>query len=133
MIVGYKLLRRRRDGTLGPLFINRRQVIPVGKWLRAESHPTKGYAVRPGWHATAAPVAPHLRTGGDRVWARVELKGVTPFTRPECQGGQWFLARSMRVVEVIDDRLPLTVWCRTCGAYPGEPHSQECRAAGGDR
>lgn len=47
-IKGYKLLRLRKDGTLGPLFINARMRIPVGKWLKAESHPTKGYALRPG-------------------------------------------------------------------------------------
>lgn len=65
--IGYKLFRRRRNGTLGPLFINRRQVIPVGEWLDAEAHATRGYAYRPGWHATLRPAAPHLRQGGDRV------------------------------------------------------------------
>lgn len=74
-MIGYKLFRQRRDGTLGPLFINRSQVVPVGEWLCAEAHPTKGFAFRPGWHATLVPVAPHLRQGGDRVWAKVELDG----------------------------------------------------------
>lgn len=44
----FKLLKLRRNGTLCPLFINRKQVISIGKWLPAEDHPTKGYAHRPG-------------------------------------------------------------------------------------
>lgn len=96
----YKLFRLRKDGTLGPLFINRRQVVPVGKWLTAEEHPTAGFAFRPGWHCTAQPVAPHLGKAG-RVWCRVEITGAEPFTRPEHQGGTWYLARRMRVVEVL--------------------------------
>jgi hypothetical protein len=99
-VTGYKLLRRRRDGSLGPLFINKRQVVPLGKWLKAESHPTKGYAVRPGWHCTLEPVAPHLSTKG-RVWCRVTLRGATKFARPESQGGTWLLAKQMRVDEVL--------------------------------
>lgn len=37
----YKLLRVRRDGSLGPLFINKQQKIIVGNWMEAEDHPTK--------------------------------------------------------------------------------------------
>lgn len=96
----YKLLRQRKDGTLGPLFINARQRIPVGEWLQAESHPTKGFAVRPGWHCTAKPVAPHLSKNG-RVWCEVEVRDYTNFTRPENQGGLWFLANQMRVIRVM--------------------------------
>lgn len=102
MIVnGFKLFRRRRNGTLGPLFINRKQVVPVGVWLTAEDHPTKGFAHRPGWHATTEQNAPHLRQGGDRVWARVELRGCRTFNRPQSQGGTWVLASELRVVEVL--------------------------------
>lgn len=35
----YKLFRVRRDGTIGPLFINKKQRIPVGEWMCAEEHP----------------------------------------------------------------------------------------------
>lgn len=98
---GYKLFRRRKDGSLGPLFINARQRIAVGDWLPAEDHPTKGYAHRPGWHILPRPEAPHLRTGGDRVWARVEFKDFTVHQRPSAQGGSWFLAEQMRVMEVL--------------------------------
>lgn len=100
MITGYKLFRLRKDGTIGPLFINRRLVIPFGEWLPAESHPTKGYAYRPGWHATLTPTAPHLSEKG-RVWCRVALDSVTEYNRPESQGGTWLLANNMMVLEKI--------------------------------
>lgn len=96
----YKLLRLRKDGSLGPLFINRRMRVPVGEWLSAENHPTKGYAVRQGWHATTAPVAPHLSTRG-RVWARVEVADYTVLVRPTTQGGEWLLAQRMKVISLI--------------------------------
>ena len=96
-ITAYKLLRLRRDGTLGPLFINRQQVIPVGQWLTAEDHPTKGYARRPGWHAAAKPVAPHLSTKG-RLWYKVELMGAEPLKRPASQGTTWYIAKHMKVI-----------------------------------
>jgi len=96
---GWKLLRVRRDGTLGPLFINRSLVVPVGRWMRAEDHPTKNFAHRPGWHAAPSPVAPHLSKKG-RVWCRVELKNWVSLPRPASQGGTWFLAERMKVVSV---------------------------------
>ena len=95
--VAYKLLRRRRDGSLGPLFINRRQRIPVGAWLPAEDIPTKGYAHRPGWHCCCQPYAPHLSERG-RVWYVVELEGVRMMRRPASQGGTWYLAEKMCVI-----------------------------------
>ena len=98
--VAYKLLRMRKDGTLGPLFINRRQRIPIGEWLQAEDYPTKGYAHRPGWHASHRPVAPHLTEKG-RVWYEVEVDDYVELKRPEYQGGLWFLAQRMRVVRRV--------------------------------
>lgn len=97
-VIGYKLFRVRKNGTLGPLFINRRLVVPVGEWLPAEDHPTKGYAHRPGWHAAIAPEAPHLSEKG-RVWRRVALRGVRRYARPERQGGEWLLADELMVLE----------------------------------
>lgn len=96
----YKLLRVRKDGTLGPLFINRKQVIPIGEWLQAEAHYTPGYAFRPGWHCLAKKGAPHLSKKG-RVWCRVTVDQFAVFRRPRCQGGVWYLARMMRVDEVL--------------------------------
>ena len=101
----FKLLKRRKDGSIGPLFINASQRIPLGKWLEAEDHPTKGFAHRPGWHCTLKPVAPHLKMNPKgslpRVWCRVEVEGAEKFNRPESQGGTWVLARRMKVVEVL--------------------------------
>lgn len=94
---GWKLFNKRRNGTIGPLFINRRLVIPEGEWMPAEDHPTKGYAHRPGWHIAPAPKAPHLSEMG-RVWREVEFEDYQILTRPERQGGTWFLARQMKVL-----------------------------------
>lgn len=99
-IKGYKLFRVRKDGTIGPLFINQRQRIEVGKWMDAEDHPTKGFAHRPGWHATLKPVAPHLSTKG-RVWCRVAMTKTRKFNRPQSQGGTWVLAQKLKVTRVL--------------------------------
>jgi hypothetical protein len=95
---GYKLFRKRRDGTLGPLFINARLRVPVGQWLEAEDHPTRGFAHRPGWHATLEPRAPHLKLSEDRVWCHVELEDTVLYDRPESQGGTWVLAGRLKVL-----------------------------------
>jgi hypothetical protein len=103
--IAYKLFKQRKNGTLGPLFINAKQVVPVGKWLTAGDFPTKGYAHRPGWHCCFQPVAPHLakqpKNGCKRVWCKVEVIDTTTYNRPESQGGAWVLAKYMRVLEVI--------------------------------
>ena len=96
----FKLMRKRADGTLGPLFINASQRVPIGKWLKAEAHEKKGFAFRPGWHACTKPEAPHLSKKG-RVWCKVELKGVKEFSRPEAQGGTWLLAKQMKVLKEL--------------------------------
>jgi hypothetical protein len=100
-MIGYKLFRLRKDGSLGPLFINARLRVPVGTWLPAEDHPTKGYAHRPGWHIMAKPEAPHLSERG-RVWAEVEFEDHETYQRPRAQGGHWYLAKRMRVLRVLN-------------------------------
>lgn len=102
-MIAYKLFTRRKDGSLGPLFINRKQRIPLGEWLPAEDHPTKGYAHRPGWHVAEKPEAPHLKLGPDRVWAECEIPddGYYAFDRPACQGGRWLIADALRVRRVL--------------------------------
>jgi len=99
-IIAYKLLRRRANGTLGPLFIDRKLVIEPGEVYWAQTVPTKGFAVRHGFHCTSKPVAPHLSPKG-RVWCKVEISGITPYARPEAQGGLWYTADRMRVLEVL--------------------------------
>jgi hypothetical protein len=100
-MIAYKLIRLRKNGTLGPLFINCRQVIPIGVWLTAEFHQRKGFAPRKGWHCTLKPVAPHLSTKG-RVWVEVEIKDIEKYQRPESQGGTWVLAQKMKVLRQIE-------------------------------
>lgn len=94
----YKLLKLRKNGTLGSLFINRRRVIPTNVWLRAENHPTTGFSVRPGWHVTEKPVTPHLSMKG-RIWREVEIKDYKALPRPESQGGMWWIAKWIKVKE----------------------------------
>ena len=97
MIVAYKLVRLRKNGTFGSLFCNRRAVLPVYRWLKAESHPARGLALRPGWRCCAAPVAPHLSKRG-RVWVEVHAKGARVQRRPASQGGTWYVANRIMIV-----------------------------------
>lgn len=99
-MIAYKLVRRRKDGTLGPLFINARLRIPMGEWLDAEAHPRKGFAFRPGWHCCFTPHAPHL-SENDRVWVKCEIEDHTTYDRPESQGGAWVLANRIKFLEVM--------------------------------
>ncbi len=99
-MIAYKLFRKRKDGTYGPLFINRKQKLDTGVWYFAEDHKTKGYAHRPGWHACAKPVAPHL-SKKDRVWCKVVVSDVTRHQRPDSQGGLWFTANVLKIVEEL--------------------------------
>ena len=96
----YKLLRKRKNGTLAPLFINKKLVIKLNEWMQAESHPTKGYSLRPFWHCTHKPEAKHLSTKG-RVWCKVEIEDFTEMMRPATQGGKWYLANRIRIIKEI--------------------------------
>ena len=89
-----------KDGSLAPLFINKKSRIPIGEWLEAENHPTKGFSVRKGWHCTLTPVAPHLSEKG-RVWVQVEVEDTELYNRPESQGGMWVLAQRMKVIKEL--------------------------------
>lgn len=96
----FKLVRKMKDGTIAPLFINKTIRLPINKWMKAEAHPTKGFAFREGWHCTLSPNAPHLSEKG-RVWVEVEIKNVKSYKRPESQGGTWVLAQNMRIIKEI--------------------------------
>ena len=104
----YKLLRLRKNGTLGSLYINRRAIIPMGKWMLADCIPTKGYAERPGWYCCERPEAPHLSMKG-RLWCEVEISGWYKFPRPKSQGGIWYIATYMKVKNILGTHLP--TWC----------------------
>jgi hypothetical protein len=103
----YKLVRLRKDGTLGPLFINARQRLRLGEWLEAEhGHHKSGFAYRPGWHSTRLPEAPHLSPEG-RVWVQVEIRDWVEHRRPEAQGGLWFLSRWIKFERVLTASQPV--------------------------
>ncbi len=99
-MIAYKLCRLMKNGDITPLFINKSFRIPFNKWLEAESHPTKGFKLRPYWHCTSEPNAPHLSTK-NRVWVKVEIKDYEEFERPNNQGGLWFLAKRIKFIEKI--------------------------------
>ena len=94
-----------KDGSLSPLFINKKSRTPMGVWLEAEYHPTNGFAGRKGWHCTLEPNAPHLsetlKSGQERVWVEVEVKDVEYYDRPESQGGIWILAQHMKIIREL--------------------------------
>lgn len=99
-MIAYKLFRVRKNGTIGSLFINRKDILPIGEWLISKVYPTKGYALRPGWHATKKPFAPHLSMKG-RIWYKVEIKDFYKHKRPINQGGVWYLAKQMMILGEI--------------------------------
>lgn len=103
----YKLLRKKKDGKLYPLFINKKEETPIGEWMQAECYPTKGFAIRKGWHCCFKPVAPHLKmelsSGEHRVWVECEVEGWKSYDRPESQGGAWILADRMKIVKEIGE------------------------------
>lgn len=103
-MIGYKLFNRRKDETLGPLFIDRTLRLTTGIWYHAKDVPTKGYAHRPGWHICHSQSAPHL-SKKNRVWALVEFESYEQHQRPEHQGGLWYTAKVMRILEVLPNEL----------------------------
>ena len=100
----YKLLRI-KNGKLYPLFIHRKFETPMNIWMRAECYPTKGFAVRKGWHCCFIPYAPHLNmvlsNGEQRVWAECEIKEWDTYNRPESQGGAWILAQKIKIIRTL--------------------------------
>jgi len=78
--------------------------------LNSKPYPTKGFAVREGWHCTAQPVAPHLKlklaSGEKRVWKKVLMEDFEEIQRPENQGGLWYIANKIKILKVK---------CQKCG------------------
>ena len=99
-MIAWKLFRLMKDGSIAPLFINKRLRLAPGIWYEAELIPTDGFSPRKGFHVTAEPIAPHLNSKKEhRVWRKVEIEDYTELIRPESQGGLWYLANRMRVLE----------------------------------
>jgi len=96
-MTAYKLFRKRRDSTLGSLFIDRKRILAEGVWLASSPFRTKGYLFRPGWHVMARPEAPHLCERG-REWRKVEIKYYYTMERPASQGGTWYISKCMKIL-----------------------------------
>ena len=94
----YKLLRVRKDGSIGPLFVNRKQRITVGEWIEAIDGKPKNLANRPGWHTTHSPEAGHLSMK-DRRWYEVRIKDYYEFPRPVNQGGMWYISKWIKIIK----------------------------------
>ena len=101
----YKLLRI-KDGKLYPLFINRKVETQIGVWMDAECYPTKGFAVRRGWHCCYQPLAPHLKTelasGEKRVWVECDAEDCEEYARSEKYGGNWVLANKLKLIKILN-------------------------------
>ena len=80
---GYKLFEQDPMGNLYPLFIGKKEVMPIGEWIKAKILPTKGFSVRPGLHLGEICSAPWLMSADGtyksqrskyykRVWALCE-------------------------------------------------------------
>ena len=104
----YKLIRLLKNGKYYPLFINKQEEYVFGEWLNAECFPTKGFAVRKGFHCCFQPIAPHLKlklsSGEQRVWVECEVENWESYNRPESQGGSWILAQKMKLVRVLSEK-----------------------------
>ena len=102
--IAYKLFRQLKSGEITSLFINKTRKLPYDEWIESENYPTNGFAKRPGWHCTAEPNAPHLKmvlkSGEKRVWKPVLIEDYTEFQRPENQGGLWYLAKRIKILDV---------------------------------
>jgi hypothetical protein len=99
-MIAYKLVRKRKDGSIGSLFINRAEKLPFRKWLEAEDHPTKGFKDRQGWHCVAIPHAPHLSLK-DRVWVKVRIRNYQIHERSEHQGHLWYVAQKIKILKEL--------------------------------
>jgi hypothetical protein len=101
--VAYKLFRQLKSGEITSLFINKTRKLPCNEWMESENYPTSGFAKRPGWHCTAHASAPHLKmvlkSGEIRVWKKVMIENYSEFQRPSNQGGLWYLAKRMMILD----------------------------------
>lgn len=95
-------MRVLKNGDITALFINKKYRVRLNQWMDASCHPTKGFAIRPGFHVLEQPIAPHLKLTKDRAWFEVEIEDFKIIQRPEKQGGRWYLANKMKVVKRHD-------------------------------
>jgi len=99
-MLAFKLCQKKKNGQITPLFINKSKNLLFNEWMEAECHPTKGFKIRPFWHCSAKPIAPHL-SKKNRVWIIVEMEDFKEFKRPDSQGGLWYLAKKIKILKII--------------------------------
>ncbi len=97
-MIAYKLFRQLKNGSIRSLFINKGEDYFYNIWMEAKECPTNGYKFRPFWHCVNEPNTPHLSEKG-RVWKRVEMKDFQEYKRPDSQGGKWYLAKKIKILE----------------------------------
>jgi hypothetical protein len=104
-VKAFKLCRKEKDGKVYPIFINRKESFRFGECMIAECYPTKGFAVRKGFHCCFKPYAPHLKielkSGQKRVWIELEVEDYVTYNRPESQGGEWILANKIKPIREV--------------------------------
>ena len=95
----YKMCKKRKDGTLGPMFVGTDEVFPIGVWITAQMNfkrkLDKVYSklgwlkFRPGLHFAEIPYAPHIgiKENGaikymhdDVVWCECEITDEIDYT-----------------------------------------------------
>lgn len=101
-MIAYKLFRETKNGERKSLFINKTQPYIKNWWYEAKEYPTKGYKTRKGFHCTSKPYAPHLSMKG-RAWYFVEIINYEIMERPKSQGGTWYIAQDMRILDKLRD------------------------------
>jgi hypothetical protein len=101
-MIAYKLFRVKKSGALGSLFIDKKLNYEIGITYYAECHPTKGYSIRTGFHCCSKPHAPHLSLK-NRAWYIVDIEDYKELIRPESQGGLWYIANQMKLLELYND------------------------------
>ena len=99
-MLAFKLFRLKANGSITSLFCNKSRELPIGEWMGAEIHPTKDLKVRPFWHCTTQPFAPHLTERG-RVWMIIEMDGYVEMIRPKSQGEKWYLASNIKIISKL--------------------------------
>lgn len=103
----FKLMRKRKDGSLGPLFVERNRVFVPGTVLFAHTiaRLPQGLRYRPGFHCCSKPEAPHLKlrlkSGEERVWCEVLLADYVEHPRPTCFGGMWLIGQVMEIIRIL--------------------------------
>ena len=97
----YKLVKLRKDGTIGSLFIGASRKYQLGEWYEAEELPKKGFSPRKGWHGFLSKESHHLTEKG-RTWALCEVEDFVIMERPSSQGGNWVLANKIQFCKILE-------------------------------